>query len=501
MIPPRFFWFFDLFTLGLAFLLAHAFVPAFYSWLSNTAPAWANTALSFESGPASTMPVAIPSVLEWGWMLAVMVPTVMFLMNILRGYSPLLEQSRARVVGSSLVAPMVGLGLITLVLFALKTTDVSRLFVFSFALASGAGLCLYRLVLKGYFHHRLAAGYYAKNVVFIGHTPALEWVAAYFHHHISSAEYHVDGYLQVEANQPPPVLPHNPHPFEMPLLGQALGLGNLLIHRPIHEVVAIQSTNTEDWLSAVARDSDYFQITLRILPEALLGGEVRDLQMRYRNEPLRLPAIVVKPPDAFDSEALFLKRLIDIALSALALILLLPVFLLVAIAIKFTTPHLPVFYPWCVVGQKGKTFVGYKFTTMDANADERKAELENRNEMTGPVFKIKDDPRITPLGRFLRKYSLNELPQLWSVLKGDMSLVGPRPAFPHELARYEFWHKRKLSIRPGITCLWQVRGRNKINNFDNWVKMDLEYIDNWSLWLDVKILIWTVWAVVAGTGS
>jgi len=127
--------------------------------------------------------------------------------------------------------------------------------------------------------------------------------------------------------------------------------------------------------------------------------------------------------------------------------------------------------------------------------------LLGRNEMMGPVFKIKNDPRMTRLGRFLRKYSLNELPQLWSVLKGDMSLVGPRPAFRHELDRYEMWHKRKLCVRPGITCLWQIRGRNEISNFDDWVRLDLEYIDKWSLWLDFRILARTVWAVVAGTGS
>src|SRR5207237_5003376 len=141
-----------------------------------------------------------------------------------------------------------------------------------------------------------------------------------------------------------------------------------------------------------------------------------------------------------------------------------PLFAIVAVAIKLTTPGLSVFYPWRVVGLKGRPFTGYKFTTMVADADDRKNALMHRNEMTGPVFKIKDDPRVTPLGRFLRKYSLNELPQLWSVLKGDMSLVGPRPAFPHELEGYGFWHKRKLSIRPGITCLWQVRGRNGISN-------------------------------------
>jgi lipopolysaccharide/colanic/teichoic acid biosynthesis glycosyltransferase len=176
-------------------------------------------------------------------------------------------------------------------------------------------------------------------------------------------------------------------------------------------------------------------------------------------------------------------------------------FLVIAALIKLTTPKLTVFYPWRVVGYHGRLFTGYKFTTMDADLDASQNALLSQNEMTGPVFKMKADPRVTPLGRVLRKFSLNELPQLWSVLRGDMSLVGPRPAFPHELRRYELWHKRKLAVKPGITCLWQVRGRNAISNFDDWVRMDLEYIDNWSLWLDLKILIRTAWAVVAGTGS
>jgi len=215
---------------------------------------------------------------------------------------------------------------------------------------------------------------------------------------------------------------------------------------------------------------------------------------------MKLPGVLLAPPH-FDSDALFFKRILDMVISAVLLVLLSPLFLVIAIAVKIFDRRSKVFYRWNVVGRNGVRFTGYKFTTMYADADDRRGDLLDRNEMTGPVFKIKDDPRVTPLGRFLRKYSLNELPQLWSVLRGDMSLVGPRPAFPHELDGYGFWHKRKLSIRPGITCLWQVRGRNKISNFDDWVKMDLEYIDNWSLWLDFKILCRTAWAVVAGTGS
>jgi exopolysaccharide biosynthesis polyprenyl glycosylphosphotransferase len=198
--------------------------------------------------------------------------------------------------------------------------------------------------------------------------------------------------------------------------------------------------------------------------------------------------------------ALYLKRLIDILVSGIGLIILSPIFLVIAILIKITSKG-PVFYEWNVMGFNKKPFRSWKFRTMVVDADAQKKNLLAQNEMKGPVFKIKNDPRITKIGRFLRKFSLDELPQLWSVFKGDMSLVGPRPAGPHELARYESWHRRKLSIKPGITCLWQANGRNKINDFNEWVKLDLQYIDNWSIWLDLKILAKTAWVVLRGTGQ
>jgi exopolysaccharide biosynthesis polyprenyl glycosylphosphotransferase len=198
--------------------------------------------------------------------------------------------------------------------------------------------------------------------------------------------------------------------------------------------------------------------------------------------------------------SLYLKRLIDVLVSGIGLIILSPVFLVIGILVKLSSEG-PVFYQWNVMGFNKKLFRSWKFRTMIVNADEMKEKLTDFNEMKGPVFKIKNDPRITGVGRFLRKFSLDELPQLWSVFKGDMSLVGPRPAFPHELARYESWHRRKLSIKPGITCLWQANGRNAINDFNEWVRMDLEYVDNWSLWLDFKILLKTIGAVLGGTGK
>jgi exopolysaccharide biosynthesis polyprenyl glycosylphosphotransferase len=196
---------------------------------------------------------------------------------------------------------------------------------------------------------------------------------------------------------------------------------------------------------------------------------------------------------------LALKRLLDIVVSAGMLIVLSPFLLLIAVAIKLDSAG-PVLYHWKVVGQGGRPFTGYKFRTMVVNADELKAELMAQNEMSGPVFKLKSDPRITRVGRFLRKFSLDELPQLWSVLKGDMSLVGPRPPLQSEYAEFTEYQKQKLAVKPGITCLWQISGRNEIRDFDDWVELDLEYIRNWSLWMDVKILLMTIPAIVGGTG-
>jgi lipopolysaccharide/colanic/teichoic acid biosynthesis glycosyltransferase len=193
------------------------------------------------------------------------------------------------------------------------------------------------------------------------------------------------------------------------------------------------------------------------------------------------------------------KRVLDVVVASALLILLAPLLLAIAVAIKLGSRG-PILYRWDVVGQDGRPFTGYKFRTMVENADALKQELWTQNEMQGPVFKIKTDPRVTPLGRVLRKFSLDELPQLWSVLKGDMSLVGPRPPLQSEYAHFTEYQKRKLGFKPGITCLWQVSGRNEIRDFDEWVRLDLEYIENWSLGLDLKILLRTIPAILNGTG-
>ena len=194
-----------------------------------------------------------------------------------------------------------------------------------------------------------------------------------------------------------------------------------------------------------------------------------------------------------------IKRLIDLIGSVLILIFLSPFILIISIII-FVTSGRPILYNWNVLGKNGSPFKSWKFRSMVVDADSMKEKLSKDNEMIGPVFKIKNDPRITKFGKFLRKYSLDEVVQLLSVIKGDMSLVGPRPAGPLEFENYEDWQKRRLSVMPGITGPWQVSGRNEINNFTDWVEIDLEYIDNWSLARDFIILLKTIPAALKGTG-
>lgn len=193
------------------------------------------------------------------------------------------------------------------------------------------------------------------------------------------------------------------------------------------------------------------------------------------------------------------KRILDVVGSAVLLIVLFPVFLVIALLIRLGSKG-PVFYVSERVGLCGKVFPFYKFRSMYVDADRRLAELASQNEREGPIFKMKDDPRITPIGKFLRKYSLDELPQLLNVFFGHMSLVGPRPPIPSEVAQYDEYSLERLSVRPGITCFWQVMGRSDLT-FDQWMALDHRYLREMSIWVDLKILLLTPIAVLRGDGA
>jgi exopolysaccharide biosynthesis polyprenyl glycosylphosphotransferase len=200
-----------------------------------------------------------------------------------------------------------------------------------------------------------------------------------------------------------------------------------------------------------------------------------------------------------DEIKLLVKRITDVAVAAAGLLVLSPLMAATAILIRFTSPG-PAIFRQVRCGLNGRRFLFYKFRSMCHNAEALKTSLAHLNTRDTVVFKIPDDPRLTPVGRWLRKFSIDEWPQLWNVLRGDMSLVGPRPAIPSEVDQYKRWQRRRLRMRPGLTCIWAVSGRDTVD-FETWMKMDMQYIDNWSLALDWKILLRTIPRVLIGRGA
>ncbi len=233
-------------------------------------------------------------------------------------------------------------------------------------------------------------------------------------------------------------------------------------------------------------------VTVHVVPGN--AGPLSILEIAHLNG---FPTLVYRATP-YRYTAMAFKRVADIIGGIILVILSSPVMAAAAIAVKAGSRG-PVLFKQIRSGRNGRRFMLYKFRTMSCDAEQKKASLWKRNEMSGPVFKIKDDPRVTRIGKYLRKYSVDELPQLFNVLAGDMSLVGPRPPLPSEVLGYEPWQRRKLSVRPGLTCLWQVNGRNAID-FSDWMRLDLEYIDSWSLTLDMKILARTIPTVLKGSG-
>jgi exopolysaccharide biosynthesis polyprenyl glycosylphosphotransferase len=281
-----------------------------------------------------------------------------------------------------------------------------------------------------------------------------------------------------------------------PLVTDFKGFPSFLRDHVVDEVViALPMKSLYAEASAIARLCEEQGILVRYFSNPF------NLELaRARADQFQDDTILTLTTGTMDGASIFFKRLIDVVLSALALLVLTPLFFIVGLCIKFTSPG-PVFFLQERVGLSKRRFRLVKFRTMVADAEKRMAEIEHLNEVSGPVFKIKNDPRITPIGRILRKMSIDELPQLFNVLKDDMSLVGPRPLPVRDYKGFdEDWHRRRFSVRPGITCLWQVNGRSN-TSFDDWMKLDMEYIDHWSLALDLKILLETIPAVLKGSGA
>lgn len=244
------------------------------------------------------------------------------------------------------------------------------------------------------------------------------------------------------------------------------------------------------------RDLEEMGITVRVVFDFYESPSTRREIGLFHGE---LP-ILTFHSKSFDAQQLLIKRVLDIVGSLIGLGLFTLFSPVIALAIRLDSNG-PIFFSQERIGENGRVFNCWKLRTMVVDAVEQKESLRSHNQMQGAMFKIKDDPRITRVGKWLRQFSLDEFPQFWNVLKGEMSLVGTRPPTPDEVAQYENWHRRRICIKPGITGLWQVSGRSAITDFDQIVRLDLQYIDNWSLWLDIKLLLKTIWVVLARRGA
>jgi len=371
--------------------------------------------------------------------------------------------------------------------FFSKSILVSRFVIFSFALLDFMLLTAERFCIREYLAYRRSKGLDLINVLVVGTGKEAEEMARIIQNHRIWG-LNLLGFVSLRPRY------KNKEIVGYRILGDKSNFITILHQNIVDEVIFASSkqdlTKMEELFLICEEEGIKTRVTLNAFPHLFARVYLEELQ------DIPLLTFCTTPSDEF---ALFIKRVMDIIISAILLILVLPVFAITLMLIKLESKG-PVFFKQIRSGLNGRKFTLLKFRSMVVNAEEMQRELLHLDETDGPIFKIKDDPRVTKVGRFIRKTSIDELPQLINVLKGDMSLVGPRPPIPEEVEKYERWQRRRLSMKPGLTCIWQVSGRSSIG-FKRWMNMDLEYIDKWSLGLDIKILLKTIPVVLLGKGA
>jgi exopolysaccharide biosynthesis polyprenyl glycosylphosphotransferase len=380
------------------------------------------------------------------------------------------------------VRSILAMAVLTLsVLFLFKLPDVSRLFLLALFPAQAIATIATRAAVRWWLVRVRHHGRNTRFVLMLGAGPRGQAFAAKLESH-AELGLRVIGFLDDVAPQVP-----GPWPF----LGSLGDLQAALHERIVDEVVICLPFSMWSRIDEVTHlceeEGKIVRIPMDVLEHAISAGRIEELD--------GTPVFsLVSGPDR--ELALATKRLVDLVASTVGLIVLSPFLAVIAVAVVANSGR-PILFRQQRVGLHGRPFALVKFRSMIRGAEAQQAGLAGRNEITRGAFKLTDDPRVTSIGHFLRRTSLDELPQLWNVLRGEMSLVGPRPPLPGEVSGYDIWHRRRLSMKPGITGLWQVRSRRE-PNFDRWVAADLEYIDRWSLWLDAKILLRTIPAALEG---
>jgi len=371
-------------------------------------------------------------------------------------------------------------GMLFAVLYLTGARTISRPVILTSVATNIVALASWRRWKRGIVEQRVAAGIGVRNALIVGAGKIGREIAEYYasNSHLGIV---VKGFLD-----------HN-HIGDPRVLGTIENLVEICRANFVDELIITIPFMRSQVRRAITQ-ARLNNLDVKIVPD-LYGSFARGATLEHVGH-LPVMNLCRQPIPAF---ALILKRTTDILGSIIGLVILSPLFVIIATTIKMDSPG-PVFYRSRRVGKKGRPFTFFKFRTMIANAAQTQESLRYLNQRKGLLFKIDNDPRITPFGRFLRKYSLDELPQLWNVLKGDMSLVGPRPPVPSEYQEYKLEHLRRLDVTPGMTGLWQVTARRD-PSFHKYIDSDLHYIDGWSIWTDIKILLWTVRAVASGQGE
>ena len=369
-------------------------------------------------------------------------------------------------------------------LYVTRNLAVSRLVVFMVVLLSAVLLCVRRAVWRRVVYKRYLDGIETRNVMIVG----AGRVGHALRNHLESLQhlgFRFKGFVALTEREA--------ETGDADVIGDLRNAVSIARSLFVDEIF-FSVPATKKVVIALVEEARSVGIGVRVVPD-LYDGLAWNAPVEYIGQ---FPTIPLHRRE-FPIGAFLMKRALDLTLSSLALLVTSPLILALAIAVKAGSKG-PIFYRAQRIGRKGRTFVCYKFRTMVEGADRMKADLEHMNEREGVLFKIQNDPRVTRVGRLLRKYSLDELPQFYNVVRGDMSLVGPRPPIASEVEQYDLPHLRRLDVLPGITGLWQVEARQD-PSFDSYISLDTAYVENWSLWLDLKILARTVSVVLGGTGS
>jgi exopolysaccharide biosynthesis polyprenyl glycosylphosphotransferase len=425
----------------------------------------------------------------YGWILLLILPVWHLLIGHYQLHASIRRLSTLDIAAKVFNVTAVGGFSLSAALYFIDRDTFSRGLLLSFLLFSFSLLVAEKLLLRhalGLFRRK---GYNTRNLLIVG----TEEKARRFCELIQD---HRDWGLQIIGFVQVIDAPLKSEVCGYPVLDSVDRLLNVCKRHPVDEVVFClpkdSIVSADDFLA----DFEELGITVRMVLDFFeLRRSGRELGFFHDEIP-----ILTFHTKSLDSTQLFLKRILDVVGALVGLTITALALPFIAWAIKRDDPG-PIFFGQVRVGESGRTFTCWKFRSMYVDAEVRKQELMDKNEMKGAIFKIKDDPRIIPVGHFLRRSSLDELPQFWNVLKGEMSLVGTRPPTPAEVEQYENWHRRRISIKPGITGLWQVSGRNAIDDFDEIVRLDLQYIDQWNVWLDVKLLFKTLQVVFLRQGS